>query len=106
MSGRLTPGSLFFLFLTVDTPLTSVVLLRCCCVTVYSLVQVSSGGLFCYSWRPCEKFPEGIWGATLRTTELGFWMAWFLLKGTKNQPKAGWGEMGHDRQSPSHRALA
>ena len=94
MSGRLTPGSLFFLFLTVDTPLTSVVLLRCCCVTVYSLVQVSSGGLFCYSWRPCEKFPEGIWGATLRTTELGFWMAWFLLKGTKNQPKAGWGEMG------------
>lgn len=94
MSGRLTPGALFFLFLTVDTPLTSVVLLRCCRVTVYSLVQVSSGGLFCYSWRPCEKFPEGIWGTTLRTTELGFWMAWFLLRRNQESTKTWMGRDG------------
>lgn len=80
MSGRLTAAALFFLLFTVDTPLTSAVSLRCCSVTVYSLVKVGSGELFCCGWRPCEKFLEGIWGTTLRTTELGLRMAWFLLR--------------------------
>lgn len=80
MSGRLTAAALFFLLFTVDTPLTSAVSLRCCSVTVYSLVKVGSGELFCCGWRPCEKFLEGNWGTTLRTTELGLRMAWFLLR--------------------------
>lgn len=88
MSGRLIPATLFFLLFTVDTPLTSAVSLRCRCVTVYSLAKVGSGELFCCGWRPCEKLLEGIWGTTLRTTELGFQMAWFLLRRSQESSKS------------------